>query len=105
MATPALAIALIAAQAPDTTIADVEEPPFRPVAMETRPAAPVTPAALPHREVIVQVQIAGREGRPTWHRYLAQTGGLLTACDDPQTVRSTEILDLRIEQYDGEMCR
>lgn len=53
----------------------------------------------------MQVKIIGRDGLAAFHRYFAQTGGLLTACDEPQRVDPAWIIETRVEKYEGDMCR
>lgn len=92
MATPALARE---AYEVDTHIADVEEPPFRPSIVRARPAP---------EDITMQVLIADPEGHVAWHRKMADTAGLFTACDDPLEIDYDLVLDQRVEKYEGQLC-
>lgn len=51
------------------------------------------------------VRLLDPDGIVRWHRKMAETAGLLTACDDPREIDYDLVLEQRVEKYEGEMCR
>jgi hypothetical protein len=51
----------------------------------------------------VHVKLLDEDGRVRWHRKMAETAGLLTACDED--IDYDLVLEQRVERYEGELCK